>query len=73
MEELVCELLQVLDPYKSTGPDVIHPSVLRERADIARPLHNLWDVMETGRQPRRLEKANVTCIYNKGLKKDPGN
>jgi len=41
-EELVCELLQELGPYKLMGPDVIHPMVLREMADIIeRPLYNL--------------------------------
>jgi len=37
-EELICELLQELGPYRLMDPDNIHPRVLRELADIiARP------------------------------------
>ncbi|GAB0204370.1 hypothetical protein GRJ2_002902600 [Grus japonensis] len=37
-EELVCELLQELDPYKSMGSDNIHPRVLKQLADIVEKL-----------------------------------
>ena len=74
-EELVCELLQELDPYKSMGPDVIYPRVLRELADvIKRPLSIIFEKSWRLRDiPEDWEKANVTPIYKKGLKKDPGN
>ncbi|GAB0203450.1 mitochondrial enolase superfamily member 1 [Grus japonensis] len=74
-EELVCELLQELDPYKSMGPDNIHPRVLREVADIiVRPLSIIFEKSwRSGDIPEDWKKANVTLIYKKGLKEDPGN
>lgn len=33
-EELVCELLQELDPHKLMGTDIIRPRVLRKLADV---------------------------------------
>ncbi|GAB0209556.1 mitochondrial enolase superfamily member 1 [Grus japonensis] len=74
-EELVCELLQELDPYKSMGPDNIHLRVLRELADvIARLLSVIFEKLwKSGDIPEDWKKANVTPIYKKGLKEDPGN
>jgi len=74
-EELVSELLQELDPYKLMVPDNIHPWVLRELADIfARPLAVIFEKSwRSGDIPEDWKKANVTHIYQKGLKEDPGN
>ncbi|KAK4825715.1 LOW QUALITY PROTEIN: hypothetical protein QYF61_002133 [Mycteria americana] len=74
-EELVSELLQELDLYRSMGPDIIHLRVLREPADIiVRPLsitfEKLW---RSGDFPEDWKKANVTPSYKEGLKEDPGN
>ncbi|GAB0178838.1 P protein [Grus japonensis] len=72
-EELVCKLLQVLDPYKSMGPDNIHPGVLRADV-IVRPLFIIFEKSwRSGDMPEDWKKANVTPIYKKGLKEDPGN
>ncbi|KAK4826132.1 hypothetical protein QYF61_005284 [Mycteria americana] len=74
-EELVCELLQELDPYKLMSPDVIHLRVLRELADvIARLLSIIFEKSwRSGDVPEDWKKAIVTPIYKKGLKEDPGN
>ena len=74
-EELVCELSQDLDSYKSIRPDVIHPRVLRELADIiARPIsitsEKLWRLRDI---PEDWKKANLALIYKKGFKENPRN
>lgn len=57
-KELVCELLQELDPYKLMGTDIIHPSVLRELPDVfARPLYYILEVLEIEGYTGRLEKG----------------
>ncbi|KAK4818612.1 hypothetical protein QYF61_016583 [Mycteria americana] len=69
-DELVCELLQELDPCKSMGPDHIHPRVLSELADIVvksfsiifEKLRRLGDV------PEDWKKSSVIPIYKKGFK-----
>ncbi|GAB0179310.1 mitochondrial enolase superfamily member 1 [Grus japonensis] len=69
-EELVCELLQELDPYKSMGPNNIHPRMLRELAHVIAMLLSIifeksWRL---GDVPEDWKKANVTPIDKKGLK-----
>ncbi|KGL93545.1 hypothetical protein N301_03816, partial [Charadrius vociferus] len=73
-EELVCQLIRELDLYKLMGPDNIHPRVLKELADVARQLSIIFgkswrseDVLEDWK------KTNITPIYKKSLKENPGN
>ena len=74
-EETVRDLLLQLDCHKSMGPDEIHPRVLRERAEvIAEPLSIIYQCsLLTGEIPEDWRLANVTPIYKKGCREDPGN
>ncbi|KFW61677.1 hypothetical protein AS28_01515, partial [Pygoscelis adeliae] len=74
-EEAVNDLLHHLDTHKSMGPDGIHPRVLRELAEeLAKPLSIIYQQSWlTGEVPDDWRLANVTPIYKKGRKEDPGN
>uniref|UniRef100_A0A493T865 Reverse transcriptase domain-containing protein n=1 Tax=Anas platyrhynchos platyrhynchos TaxID=8840 RepID=A0A493T865_ANAPP len=74
-EELVGDLLRHLDVHKSMGPDGIHPRVLRELAEeLAKPLSIIYQQSWlSGEVPADWRLANVTPIYKKGWRADPGN
>ncbi|KAF1484195.1 hypothetical protein FQV17_0002995, partial [Megadyptes antipodes antipodes] len=74
-EEAVNDLLCHLDAHKSMGPDGIHPRVLRELAEeLAKPLSIIYQQSWLmGEVPDDWRLANVTPIYKKGRKEDPGN
>jgi len=74
-EELVPEILQELDPYKSMDPDNIHPRVLRRLADmVVTPLSIIFEKLWRSEDvPEDWKKANVNSICKKGLKENPGN
>ncbi|KFW64420.1 hypothetical protein AS28_10093, partial [Pygoscelis adeliae] len=74
-EEAVNDLLRHLDTHKSMGPDGIHPRVLRELAEeLAKWLSIIYQQSWlTGEVPDDWRLANVTPIYKKGRKEDPGN
>ncbi|KAF1534966.1 hypothetical protein FQV19_0007934, partial [Eudyptula minor] len=73
--EVVSNLLHHLDTHKSMGPDGIHPRVLRELAEVlTKPLSILYQQSWLSREvPVDWRIANVTPIYKKGRKEDPGN
>uniref|UniRef100_A0A8B9UU32 Reverse transcriptase domain-containing protein n=1 Tax=Anas zonorhyncha TaxID=75864 RepID=A0A8B9UU32_9AVES len=74
-EEMVGDLLQHLDVRKSMGPDGIHPRILRELAEeLAKPLTIIYQQSWlSGEVPVDWRLANVTPIYKKGRRADPGN
>ncbi|KAK4822026.1 hypothetical protein QYF61_006939 [Mycteria americana] len=73
--EMVSDLLHHLDTHKSMGPDEIHPRVLKELADVlTKPLSIIYQQSWlTGEVPVDWRLANVTPIFKKGRKEDPGN
>ncbi|KAK4830929.1 hypothetical protein QYF61_014302 [Mycteria americana] len=73
--ETVSGLLQHLDTHRSMGPGGIHPRVLRELAEVlTKPLSIIYQQSwMTGEVPVDWTLANVTPIYRKGWKEDPGN
>ena len=73
--ERVRDLLLHLDRHKFTGSDGIHPRVLRELADVNVKLLSIisqwsWSTREV---PVEWRLSNMTPIYEKDRKEDPGN
>ena len=70
----VRELVHV-DCHESIGPDRLHPRVLRELAGvIAEVLSAIYQhSWLSGEVPEDWRLANVTPIYKKGCREDPGN
>ncbi|KFR03735.1 RNA-directed DNA polymerase from mobile element jockey, partial [Opisthocomus hoazin] len=73
-EDSVRDHLSNLDAHKSMGPDGMHLQVLRELADVvAEPLSVIFErSWRTGEVPKDWRKANVTPIFKKGKKENPG-
>jgi len=74
-EDCVRDRLSNLDTHKSMGPDGMHPRVLGELVDIiAEPLSIIFESSwRTGEVPEDWRKANVTPVFKKGKKEEPGN
>ncbi|PKU47176.1 rna-directed dna polymerase from mobile element jockey-like [Limosa lapponica baueri] len=74
-EDVISDLLRHLDAHKSMGLDGLPPRVLKELADmLAKPLSIIYlKSWLTGEVPMDWRVANLTPIYMKGRKEDPGN
>ena len=74
-EEEVLKKLKKLKPEKSSGPDGMHPLILNKCADsIAHPLSMIFTKSyKEGRVPTDWKEANITPIFKKGNRNDPGN
>ncbi len=73
--EIVYKKLKALNVNKSYGPDELHPRVLKELAEVVcEPLAKIYTAtLKTGIFPLIWRDANVTAIFKKGDKKEPGN
>ncbi|KFV06962.1 hypothetical protein N339_04053, partial [Pterocles gutturalis] len=74
-EDQVRDHVKNLKVHKSTGPDKIHPRVLRQLVDeVAKPLtitfQSLW---QSGEVPTGWKRGNILPFLKKGKKEDPGN
>ncbi|CAM5127487.1 unnamed protein product [Eretmochelys imbricata] len=73
--EKVLELTEKLNSNKSPEPDGIHPRVLKElKCEIVELLTMVCNLsFKSATVPNDCKKANVTPIFKKGSRGDPGN
>jgi hypothetical protein len=74
-ERLVKEKIKKLKTFSSAGPDGIGPQLLQElREEVAPALTVMFSQsLRSGVVPEDWRNANVTPIFKKGKKTDPGN
>uniref|UniRef100_K7GG65 Reverse transcriptase domain-containing protein n=1 Tax=Pelodiscus sinensis TaxID=13735 RepID=K7GG65_PELSI len=74
-KEEVLEQIEKLNVNKSSGPDGIHPRVLKElKWEIAELLSVVCNLsLKSASVPNDWKVANVTPIFKKGSRGDPGN
>lgn len=74
-ERQIADLLKKLDPNKAAGPDSVHPRVLRKLHEVlAQPLRIIFNTsFRTGIVPEAWRSANISSIFKKGSRSNPGN
>jgi hypothetical protein len=74
-ETKVKEKIKKLRPKSAAGPDHIGPSLLQQLLEVAVPAQKIIfsHSLEEGEVPVDWRTANVTPIFKKGVKADPGN
>ena len=73
--EIVEKKLKNLNPNKSPGLDELHPKLLKETTQqIKTPLYEIFKTsLEEGKIPKQWKLGNISAIYKKGKKNQPGN
>ena len=73
--EKVAGKLEKLNKFKGSGPDNMHPHLLKEAAiPISIPLSMIFqESLRSGETPSDWRRANVTPIFKKGDRTDPAN
>ena len=71
----VYDSLKNLNAFKSPGPDLLHPRLLKELAlNIAEPLWKIFQrSLQSGNVPQLWKMANITVIHKKGPKEEVSN
>lgn len=71
----VLSVLKDLNPYKSPGPDNVHPAIVKPIADILQlPILQLYNLsLREGRIPQDWKEAVVVAIHKGGSKSSPSN
>jgi hypothetical protein len=74
-KDSILKKLKNLRTDKSPGPDMIHPRILKEMAELlCAPLHILYcKSLASGEVPSQWKLATVTPIFKKGKKSNPAN
>ena len=74
-EKEVLKLLQDLNVNKSPGPDGLHPKMLKELSEaLVKPITITYNTsVSLGTVPDRWKEGNITVLFKKGNKSDPGN
>jgi len=74
-EEMVRKLLLDLDTSKATGPDGMHPYMLKSLAEeLKTPLFKIFKYsIEKGKLPDAWKLGSISALHKKGSKANPGN